>query len=148
MMLKDIINEDMKSYMRSKATFALEAVRMLKAEIKNAEINTMKTFEDADVVRTVQSIIKKNKEAIEIYVKNNRQDLADKEQQYIDALKKYVPEQLGDGELLEIIKAAIAELGGTDPKNSFSELMKKVLAKVDGRADGKTVSTKLKELLG
>ena len=148
MSLKDTISNDMKQFMKDKDVLALEAVRMLRAEIKNAEIDMKKELDDNEVIRVVQSSLKKNKESVEIYAKAGRDDLVAKEQRYIDVLTKYMPEQLSESELTDMIKSTLAELGDIDPKTGFGAAMKAVLAKVGNKADGKLVSAKVKEILG
>ncbi|MDR2884928.1 MAG: GatB/YqeY domain-containing protein [Deferribacteraceae bacterium] len=147
MSIKDTINEDMKNYMRSKDTLALEAVRMLKSEIKNKEIDEMKELTDDGVLKIIHSTIKKNKEAAEIYAKAARKDLEDKENRYSEVLSKYLPAQMGEGELQSIVKAVLADMPDVDPKTGFGVVMKAVLAKVGNQADGKTVSAVVKQTL-
>lgn len=144
MSIKTTIDADMKQYMRDKDIFALEAVRMLKSEIKNAEIEKKKELEDDEVIKVVQSAIKKNKDALESCVNAGRNDLADKERKYIDTLSKYMPAQLSEAEIVEIIKSVIAEQGGSA---NFGTVMKASMARVGSQADGKIVSAKVKELM-
>ena len=88
MTLKEQILEDIKHYMKEKDNIALNAVRMLKSDIKNAEIAAIKELDDECIIKVVASSIKKRKDSAEIYIKNSRQDLADKELAEIKVLEK------------------------------------------------------------
>ncbi|MGA1862233.1 GatB/YqeY domain-containing protein [Deferribacter thermophilus] len=142
--LKEQILEDMKTYMKEKNSVALGAIRMLRAEIKNAEIEKKGELTDEDVIKVVQSAIKKRKEAAEQYEKANRPELAEKEKQEIEILSKYLPEQLSEEELKRIIDDEISKLESKD-KKFFGQVMKNVMAKVKGKADGKLVNKLVSE---
>ncbi|BAI81042.1 conserved hypothetical protein [Deferribacter desulfuricans SSM1] len=142
--LKEQILEDMKTYMKEKNSVALGAIRMLRAEIKNAEIEKKGELTDEDVIKVVQSAIKKRKEAAEQYEKANRHELAEKEKKEIEILSKYLPEQLSEEELKKIIAEEINKFESKD-KKFFGQVMKNVMAKVKGRADGKIVNKLVSE---
>ena len=146
MTLKEQITEDMKKYMREKDSVSLNAVRMLKSEIKNAEIAAIKELDDDGVIKVVQSSIKKRRDAAELYSNANRQELADKELAEIKALEKYLPAQLSEAELEAIIKDTIAELEPDKQKN-VGIVTKMVMAKVTGKADGRTVNGMIKRII-
>lgn len=146
MTLKEQITEDMKKYMREKDSVSLNAVRMLKSEIKNAEIAAIKELDDDGVIKVVQSSIKKRKDAAELYSNANRQELADKELAEIKALEKYLPAQLSEAELEAIIKDTIAKLEPDKQKN-VGIVTKMVMAQVTGKADGRTVNGMIKRII-
>lgn len=146
MTLKEQILEDIKHYMKEKDAVALNAVRMLKADVKNAEIAAIKELDDEGVIKVVASSIKKRKDSVEIYIKNGRQDLADKELAEIKVLEKYLPAQLSDEEIKTVIKDVIASLDDNMKKN-FGAVMKNVMAKVGSSAEGKKVSELIKGML-
>ncbi len=146
MSLKERITEDIKTYMREKDTVSLNAVRMLKSDVKNAEIDAMKELDDAGIIKVVQSGIKKRKDSAEVYVKAGRQELADKELAEIKALEKYLPEQLGKEEIEALVKNTVAKME-EDSRKNFGMVMKAVMAKVSGRADGRTVSEVIKRVI-
>lgn len=139
MSLKQLIMDDIKRYMKDKNQISLDAVRMLKSEIKNAEIAAMKEMDDVGIIKIVQTAIKKRKESAELYIKAGRRELADKEFAEIKALEGYLPKQLSDGELTAIIKETIESMDETMRKN-FGAIMKKVMPKVAGHTDGKKLS--------
>ena len=146
MTLKEQILEDIKHYMKEKDAVALNAVRMLKSDVKNAEIAAIKELDDEGVIKVVASSIKKRKDSVEIYIKNGRQDLADKELAEIKVLEKYLPAQLSDEEIKTVIKDVIASLDYNMKKN-FGAVMKNVMAKVGSSAEGKKVSELIKGML-
>ena len=146
MTLKEQILEDIKYYMKEKDAVALNAVRMLKSDVKNAEIAAIKELDDEGVIKVVASSIKKRKDSVEIYIKNGRQDLADKELAEIKVLEKYLPAQLSDEEIKTVIKDVIASLDDNMKKN-FGAVMKNVMAKVGSSAEGKKVSELIKGML-
>lgn len=146
MTLKEQILEDIKHYMKEKDNVALNAVRMLKSDVKNAEIAAIKELDDEGVIKVVASSIKKRKDSAEIYIKNGRQDLADKELAEIKVLEKYLPAQLDDEAIKAVITEVIASLDDNMKKN-FGAVMKNVMAKVGSSAEGKRVSELIKGIL-
>ena len=138
MSLKEQILEDIKKYMREKNQTALNAVRMLKSDIKNAEIAAISELDDNGVIKVVASNIKKRKDSIEMYIKNGRQELADKEMEEIKILEKYLPTQLSDEDVIKIIKEVISSLDD-NMKTNFGVIMKAVREKVGNQAEGKRV---------
>ncbi len=146
MTLKEQILEDIKHYMKEKDNIALNAVRMLKSDVKNAEIAAIKELDDEGVIKVVASSIKKRKDSAEIYIKNGRQDLADKELAEIKVLEKYLPAQLDDETIKAVINEVISCLDDNMKKN-FGAVMKNVMAKVGSSAEGKRVSELIKGML-
>ncbi len=146
MSLKEQVLEDIKYYMKEKDSVALNAVRMLKSDIKNAEIAAIKELDDEGVIKIVMSSIKKRKDSAEIYAKNNRQELADKELAEIKVLEKYLPAQLDDEAIKNIIQDVISSLDD-NMKNNFGVVMKAAMAKVGAQAEGKKVSELIKGML-
>ena len=146
MTLKEQILEDIKQKKKKKDNVALNAVRMLKSDVKNAEIAAIKELDDEGVIKVVASSIKKRKDSAEIYIKNGRQDLADKELAEIKVLEKYLPAQLDDEAIKAVITEVIASLDDNMKKN-FGVVMKNVMAKVGSSAEGKRVSELIKGML-
>jgi uncharacterized protein YqeY len=146
MPVKDIINEDLKNFMRAKDTYALEIIRLLKAEIKNTEIAQKSELDDEGAIRCVKSLIKKHTEALDISVKALRDDLAQKERKYLEVLSKYMPRQLEEADINKLIEEALREFAANS-KNSFGLIMKSVMAKAGSAADGKMVSALIKKAL-
>jgi hypothetical protein len=149
--LTDRVNDDLKASMKARDEFRLSVVRMLKAAVKNREIEKMGALSDDDVIAVVSSMIKQRRDSSEQYLKAGRGDLAQKEEAEIKVLEGYLPEQLSEEELVKIIREAISEAvaGAVAPSpNDMGKVMKLLMPRVKGRADGKLVNQKVKELLG
>lgn len=150
MSLKDIIHEDMKSAMRGKEEARLSTIRMLKSAIQYYEIQKGGAgYEatDEDVVEVTGREIKKRKEAIELYEKGNRQELADKEKAEMEVLQKYLPEQMSEEEVKKLIDDAISSAGATTMQD-MGKVMGVLSPQIKGKADGGMVSTLVREKLG
>ena len=137
------ITEDMKIAMKSKDSLALNTIRMLRSEIKNAEIAKMDKLTEDEIVKVVQTAIKKRKEAAEQYKNAGREDLYKKEMAEAKVLEKYLPEQLEEEELKKIIADVINET----KSDNFGIIMKTVMSKVGSKAEGKVVNKLVKEML-
>ena len=137
--LKAAITDDMKASMKSGDSTKLGVLRMLLAEIKKREIDKRSPLDEGEIGKTIQSLIKQRNDSVDAFRKGNREDLAAKELQEIEALKVYLPQQMSQAEVEAIVTAAIAEVGATDAKD-IGKVMKAALAKSGGRADGKLVN--------
>lgn len=144
MSLKDQITADMKTYMKEKNTIALSTIRMLRAEIKNAEIDSKLELDDAGVQKVIASAVKKRKDAADQYKDADRPELAEKELAEAEILMNYMPQQLSEDEVKAIVTEACEGVDTSDKKN-FGKVMQAVMAKSQGRADGKIVNQLVKE---
>ena len=144
-MLKEQIEQDLKTAMKEKRQLELDTLRMLRARIKNEEIAKQTEFGDPEVLDLVSSEIKRRKDSAEQYTQAGRVELAAKEQQEMDVLMKYLPEQLSEAEVRAIITEAVSgqDLGQKD----FGKAMGLVMPKLKGKASGDVVSKILKEIL-
>jgi hypothetical protein len=147
MALVERVDDDLRAAMKARDELRTSVLRMLKAALKNREIEKMAALTDDDAVAVASSLIKQRRDSVEQFTKAGRKDLADREAAEIAVLEGYLPEQLSEAELVETIKAAIAEASATSP-NDMGKVMKVLMPKVKGRADGKLVNQKVKELLG
>ncbi len=137
--LKTQLQTDMKDAMRAQDSVKLGAVRMLISEIKKREIDKRSPLEEAEIHKVIQTLLKQRADSIEAFLKANRTDLVDKERREVDVLKVYLPQQLSAQEVEALVTAAIAETGANKPAD-IGLVMKAVLAKAAGRADGKLVN--------
>lgn len=137
--LKRRINQDAKEALKSKDTVTLNVLRMLKSEIRYKEIERGSELSDDDVISVLSSAIKKRKDSIQQFEKGGRDDLASKEKEELAVVTKYMPEQVSEEELSQIISQAISEEGATGASD-LGKVMKLVMPKVRGRADGKKVN--------
>jgi uncharacterized protein YqeY len=147
MTLKAKISSDTKDAMKAGDKERLKVLRLAHAEIQRAEIDKRTELDDAGVLSVIDKMVKQRRDSISQFKEGGRQDLADIELQEISVLQNYLPEQLGESELDNIISQAIAETGAESMKD-MGRVMDQVKAKAAGRADMGAVSAKVKEKLG
>ncbi|MFC2075131.1 GatB/YqeY domain-containing protein [Bdellovibrionota bacterium] len=132
---------------KAKDALRVSTFRMLRAEIKNKEIELKeKSLDDENVLKVISTAIKKRKDSIELYKKGDRQELAEKEEKEMEILAAFLPEQLSEEEVEKIVAKAIEDTGATGPKE-MGQVMKAVIAEVKGRADGKLISQLVRKKL-
>lgn len=147
MSLTQKIDEELKAAMKAREELKLSTLRMLKAAISNAAIQKGKSaLEDGEVLEVVAKLLKQRDESIAAFTKGNRPELAEKERKEAAFLKAYLPPGLSDEELRAIVQAAVRETGASGPQ-AMGAVMKAVMPKVAGRADGSKISQLVKELL-
>ncbi|MHB8172801.1 MAG: GatB/YqeY domain-containing protein [Thermincolia bacterium] len=148
MSLKDQLVEDMKAAMKDKEAgkLRLSVIRMVRAAIKNAEIDKRKEFNDEEVIEVVAREVKQCRDAIEEYRKANREDIVEQFQEEIKVLLHYLPEQMSVEEITAIVHEIITRVGAKDQKD-MGKVMGALMPKVKGRADGKMVNQIVKEAL-
>lgn len=148
MSLKDKLNEDMKQAMKDKEAgkLRLSVIRMVRATIKNVEIDRKKELSEEEVLDVLAKEVKMRRDAMEEFTKGNRLDLAQQLEQEIAILLLYLPQQLSEAEVLVLVTDAVAETQATTPKD-MGKVMAALMPKVKGRADGKLVNSIVRELL-
>lgn len=146
MQLSERINEDLKNAMKSRNQLVISCLRMLKASIKNKQVEAGCDLDDNDIQALISSQIRKGQEAAKEFKKGGRDDLAEKEEKEVNVLFTYLPEQLSDDELEDILKKIISENSLTGVKD-MGTLMKKAMAEIKGKAQGSKVSEIAKKLL-
>lgn len=146
MTLKEQITEDMKAAMRAHEAERLGTIRLLLAACKQKEVDERVVLDDAAVVAIVDRLIKQRKDSIAAYEGAQRQDLADKEKAEMRVLEAYLPARLSEAEVLEAVKALVAQVGASGPADMGKVMgaAKKALA---GKADMGMVSSAVKALL-
>jgi len=117
-----------------------------KSEATEEQLAKESELTDEQIIEVVFSEIKKRKDAVVLYEKGNRQELADKEKKEIEILQKYLPEQISEEELKKIVKEAIEKTGAKEIKDT-GKIMAEVMPKVKGKADGSLISKIVRELL-
>ncbi|HEF3675266.1 TPA: GatB/YqeY domain-containing protein [Campylobacter coli] len=146
MNLKEQILNDIKEAMKQKDDFKRDTLRTLNAAFKQVEVDERIELSDERILKIIASEIKKRKDAIELYSKGGREDLAQKEQKEIALFESYLPQQLSDEELQAALKEMIANLGVSSLKDQ-GLVMKEAKAKFGARVDGKRLNVTLGELL-
>ena len=148
MSLKERIESDLKDAIRKGDVAGKRALRTLMTTISRAEREgeTLRELSDEEIVQLIAREVKKREEAIEAYLKGNRQDLAEEERAELEILRKYLPRQLTPEEIEARAREVIAEVGATGPRD-MGKVMKVLMAEMRGRADGKEVSRIVRDLL-
>ncbi|EHK0268267.1 GatB/YqeY domain-containing protein [Campylobacter coli] len=146
MNLKEQILNNIKEAMKQKDDFKRDTLRTLNAAFKQVEVDERIELSDERILKIIASEIKKRKDAIELYSKGGREDLAQKEQKEIALFESYLPQQLSDEELQAALKEMIANLGVSSLKDQ-GLVMKEAKAKFGARVDGKRLNVTLRELL-
>jgi len=144
--LKDQLTSDMKEAMKAKQTERLSTIRQLRSAIKNKEIDLQVELDDDAVISVIGTLVKQRRESASMYRDNGRAELADKEEAELAVLLGYLPAQLSETELREIVAAVIAETGVSSVKD-LGKVMPLVIARTKGAADGKLVSQLVREQL-
>ena len=149
MSLENTINEQIKQAMLGKKEADLRGLRAIKSAILLA--NTSAEFKDGlkpdDEMKLLQKLVKTRRDSLDIYKQQNRNDLAIIEQEEIEVIERFLPKQLTTDEIKEIVKNVIADVGATSAAD-MGKVMGGTTKIIAGRADGKTVSAIVKELLG
>jgi len=135
----DRLMVDLKTAMKAHDTAALNAVRGTIAKVKDLTVNAGKEITDDVVLQVIAKGVKQRDESIAQFTAANRADLAEGEKAERAVLVKYLPAQLSEEEVATVVKAVIADLGATSKKD-MGRVMKEVMARVKGQADGKLVS--------
>lgn len=148
MSLEQTINEDIKKAMLAKAAVELRSLRAIKAAIllaKTAE-GAKDSLSAEEEIKLVQKLVKQRKDSLDIFEKQNREDLAQKEQEEINVLERYLPAQLSAEELKLIVAKIIEQTGASNPAD-MGKVMGAATRELSGKADGKAISAIVKELL-
>jgi hypothetical protein len=150
MTLEQRINQDLVTAMKAKDEVTLRAIRAIKTAIQLAKTDgSGKEIDEAREVAMVQKLVKTRQESMDIYVKNNRPELAEKEREEIEVIKKYLPAMMEGAELENAVRAVIAEVGATSPKDMgkvMGAASKQLASKAEGRAISETVKKLLEQL--
>ena len=139
MSLKEKITEDMKIAMKEGEKTKLNLIRMLRSEIRYKEIEKGSELDDNGIIDVLSSAAKRRKESIQEFRKGGREDLAAKEEKELKIIYSYLPEQLSEEELLKLIDESIEEADAQSSKD-VGKVMRVIIPKVKGRADGKKVN--------
>jgi uncharacterized protein YqeY len=146
MSLEERLVEEMKQAMKSNDKLRLSTIRMIRSSMKNKEIELRKKLEDEDIVKVIQVMVRKGEESVEQFQAGKRVDLVEKEKKEIEILKFFLPQPLSQEEILKIIDESIQETQASSLKD-IGKVMKSVMPKIGGKADGKLINQWVKERL-
>ena len=147
MSLESRIMEQMKDAMKSKDEAALRTLRAIKAAILIEKTSGSGTeITEADEMKMLQKMAKQRRDSLDIFVQQNREDLAAKEREELAIIEKFLPQQMSAEELSTELKAIIAQVGATSPAD-MGKVMGVASKQLAGKADGKMISETVKQLL-
>lgn len=150
MSTKEKLMADMKQAMKDREAgkLRLEVIRMVRSDIRNAEINGKNKAEltENEVLAVIMKAVKMREDSLAEFTRAGRQDLMDQTKEELSILQAYLPAAMSDEELVQIVKEAIASTGAEGPK-AMGLVMKAVMPKVQGRADGKRINSVVRSLL-
>jgi uncharacterized protein len=149
MSLTDKISGDLITAMKGKDKVALEAIRAAKTAflLAKSEKGSDAVLSSDEELKIIQKLVKQRRESAVIYKDNNRLDLYEKEVAEADVLEKYLPAKMGEAELEKVLKDIISRVGATSPAD-MGKVMGAATKELAGKADGKEISTKVRQLLG
>jgi uncharacterized protein YqeY len=146
MSIQQKLMDDMKAAMKAGEKLRLETIRGLRAQFKNLEIDKGHPLTDEEEMQALMSAAKKRKESIEQFKAVNRLDRAAEEEQELEIIHSYLPEQLTEEKIAELVDQVIKEVGATSP-GDMGKVMGKIMGQVKGRADGRLVQTVVQQKL-
>ena len=139
MSLKQKLQEDLKSSMKNKDAIKKSVITLIRSSIKQYEVDNRVELGDDEIVDLIAKQLKQTRDSREEFKKAGREDLVSKAEAEIEVLKEYLPQQLSEEELNEIVISTISELGATSMKD-MKTVMSSIMSKVKGRADGKLIN--------
>lgn len=146
MSLKERLMEDMKDAMKKGEQIKLSAIRMVRAGIKNKEIELIRELKDEDVIDVIKTAIKQRKDSFAQFLSGKRMDLAEREKKEIEILSVYLPEQMGEEDIRKRVREVILETGASTSRD-MGRIMKLIMPELKGRADGQLINKVVQEML-
>ena len=146
MSLKQKLQEDLKSSMKNKDAIKKSVITLIRSSIKQYEVDNRVELQDDEIVDLIAKQLKQTRDSREEFAKAGRDDLVSKAEAEIEVLKGYLPQQLSEEELNEIVISTISEVGATSMKD-MKKIMTSIMPKVKGRADGKLINELVKKNL-
>ena len=146
MSLEERLADEMRSALRSRDTLRLSVIRMARAAVKNKEILERKKLDDTTIVKVISGLVKKGEESLVHFQQANRIELIEKQEKELEILRSFLPQQLSKDEIFALVDKAIKETNALEMKD-LGKVMKALMPKISGRADGKIVNQMVREKL-
>ena len=143
MTLKQKLQEDLKTSMKNKDTLRKSVITLIRSSIKQVEVDKRIELNDDDIIDIISKQLKQRNDSLEQFLDAGREDLVEETRSEIEVLKEYLPQQLSEEELNEIVKQTISEVGATSMKD-MGKIMSVIKPKTKGRADGKLINKLVK----
>lgn len=147
MTLQEQLMQDMKAAMKQKERIRLTTIRQIRSTIKNREIELGEELNDEEILQVISTLVKQHKDSIEQFTKGGRDELVKKEQAELVVLESYLPRQMSEEDVSALVQEAIETVGATSMKD-IGKVMKYIMPKTQGRADGKMINQLVKSQLG
>lgn len=144
--LEEVIFNDMKKALKGKEKLKLSTLRMIRAAIKNNEISKKDKLTEDEIIGIIANNLKKLEESLDIFIKGQRPELANKTKKEIKIVKEYLPEQLSEEEVEKTVKESIAKFGFKGLQD-IGPAMREIMPQLKGKADGKMVNKMVRDLL-
>jgi len=144
--LEEIIFNDMKEALKRKEKLRLSTLRMIRAAIKNAEISKKDKLNEDEIIGIIANHLKKLEDSLDLFIKGERPELADKAKKEIKIIKEYLPEQLSEEEIRKIVKETIGRFNFKSLQD-IGPAMREIIPQLKGKADGKIVNKMVRDLL-
>jgi len=144
--LEERLVEEMKHAMKSNDKLRLSTIRMIRSAVKNKEIEQRSQLTDESISKVIQGLVRKGEESVEQFRVGGRMDLVEKEEKEIEILKSFLPQPLSREEILRVIDQSIEETQASSLKD-LGKVMKSIIPKLGGKADGKLINQLVKERL-
>jgi len=146
MSLLEKVDVDLRAALKASDKLKLSVLRLLKAAVKNRQIEKGGDLSDEEITAVISTLVKQRRESIEQFTRGGRNDLAEQEQLEIGVLQSYLPEQLSAEGIDRLIREAIQESGAAGEAD-MGKVMRVLMPRVRGMADGKVVNVRVRELL-
>ncbi len=143
---KERVDQETVQAAKSKDKIRLSALRMLKNGLHNREIDLKRELSETEFLQLLSSMVKQRKDSIEQFEKGGRADLVEKEKAELKVIEEFLPAQLSEGDIDNLIRETIRETGASGARD-MGKVMKVLMPKLTGKADGKAVGEKVKALL-
>ncbi len=147
MTIQERLNDDLKTAMKAQDGVTKDTVRLIRAAMKNAEIEKGAELDDSGALDVLARMAKQYRDSITTYRDNGREDLAEREEAELAVVARYLPEQLGEDEVRALAAQVVAELGASGPQ-ARGKVMGRLMPQLKGKADGSLVNRVVGELLG
>ena len=146
MKFNEKLEQEMVAAAKARDRLRLSALRLIKTALHNREIDLKRELNEEEFLQLLATMVKQRRDSIEQFAKGNRADLVEKEESELRIIQEFMPSQMSEEEIGEEIKKVVGEVGATSVKD-MGKVMKALMPRLTGRADGKTVGEKVKQML-
>ena len=146
MTLKSTLEDHMKQAMRSRDNLRRDVIRYVRSEVRNQEIRVQHDLDDQEVIQVLARQAQQRRDSIEAFQAADREDLVQQEQSELAIIMEYLPQQMTENEIVELVKKTVEEVGAQGPSD-MGKVMGRIMPQVKGRAEGRAVSAAVSQVL-